>query len=64
MIDTGDILLELTAEEPSDKWHQCLKSSKIETNDECLFAHSEPLTDGDCKSVHCQSDAHQDEFNK
>ena len=59
VVNAGDIFLELTAEEPADKRHQCLKSTEIKTDDEGLFlvepAHSKPLTDRYCKCIHRQA---------
>ena len=56
VVNTGDILLELTAKKPADKRHERLKSAEIKTDDQSLlfieFSHSEPLTDRDCKGVH------------
>ena len=60
MVNAGDIFLELTAEEPANKRHQCLKSAEIKTDDEGLLlvepAHSKSLTDGNCKSIHGKTD--------
>lgn len=60
VINAGDIFLELTAEEPADQRHQCLKSTEIKTDDEGLLlvepAHSKSLTDGNCKSIHGKTD--------
>ena len=56
VVNTGDILLELTAKKPADKRHERLKSAEIKTDDQSLlfieFSHSEPLTDRDGKGVH------------
>ena len=56
VVNACDIFLELAAEEPADKRHQCLKSAEVKPDDECLFlvqlSHTEPLTDRNCKSIH------------
>ena len=56
VVNACDIFLELAAEKPADKRHQCLKSAEVKPDDECLFlvqlSHTEPLTDRNCKSIH------------
>lgn len=49
VVNAGDVLLELAAKKPADERHKCLKSSKIQSDNNGLFfvkfSHSEALTD-------------------
>ena len=49
VVNAGDVLLKLAAEKPADERHECLKSTKIKSDNNSLlfvkFSHAEPLTD-------------------
>ena len=49
VVNAGDVLLKLAAKKPADERHKCLKSTKIQSDNNSLlfvkFSHAEPLTD-------------------